>query len=231
VFAYLSGSYFARGVPTTFTQGSTTLCGAMYSFTAFTFGLASGQAPPAQSIQWTMDSGFLPALTTSFTRNNVAIAITNFADRVVIGGNPLALVYTRVAVTNHGTAAVTVPPGGSGPNLVRLTAVSDTVAAGQTVNNDFVAAVDRFGGTQAFPSTATRTAPAATLDTARATCCWSAGRRRCKGPIPTAPTGTSTAYGRRHGYGRSTWRRPTTPASSASSSTTPRPSSAPACAR
>ncbi|MGH9885169.1 MAG: RICIN domain-containing protein, partial [bacterium] len=28
VFAYLSGSYFARGVPTTFTQGSTSLCGA-----------------------------------------------------------------------------------------------------------------------------------------------------------------------------------------------------------
>jgi len=168
VFAYLSGSYFARGVPTTFTQGSTNFCGAMYSFTAFTFGLAAGQAPPAQSIQWTMDSSFLPALTTSFTRNNVAIAITNFADRVVIGGNPLVLVYTRVAVTNNGTAAVTVPPGGSGPNLVRLTPVSDTVPAGQTVNNDFVAAVDRFGGTQAFPSTATLAASAPSFDAARA---------------------------------------------------------------
>lgn len=168
VFAYLSGSYFARGVPSTFTQGSTSFCGAMYSFSAFTFGLASGQAPPAQSIQWTMDQGFLPALTTSFTRNNVAIAITNFADRVVIGGNPLVLVYTRVAVTNNGTAAVTVPPGGSGPNLVRLTAASDTVQPGQTVNNDFVAAVDRFGGTQAFPSTATLAASAPSFDTARA---------------------------------------------------------------
>lgn len=168
VFAYLSGSYFARGVPTTFTQGSTSFCGAMYSFSAFTFGLASGQAPPAQSIQWTMDSGFLPGLTTSFTRNNVAIAITNFADRVVIGGNPFVLVYTRVAVTNHGTAAVTVPPGGSGPNLVRLTPANDTVAAGQTVNNDFVTAVDRFGGTEAFPSTATLAASAPGFDTARA---------------------------------------------------------------
>ena len=168
VFAYLSGSYFARGVPTTFTQGSTNLCGAMYSFSAFTFGLAAGQAPPAQSIQWTMDSGFLPALTTSFTRNNVGISITNFADRVVIGGNPFVLVYTRVAVTNNGTAAVTVPPGGSGPNLVRLTPVNDSVAAGQTVNNDFVAAVDRFGSTVAFPSTATLAASAPSFDVARA---------------------------------------------------------------
>src|SRR5438093_400643 len=48
-FAYLSGSYFARGVPTTFRQGSTSYCGAMYSFNAFTFGLAAGQSPPAQS--------------------------------------------------------------------------------------------------------------------------------------------------------------------------------------
>ena len=29
--------------------------------------------------------------------------------------------YVRVAVTNNGTAAVTVPPGGSGPNLIQLT--------------------------------------------------------------------------------------------------------------
>ncbi len=129
VFAYLSGSYFARGVPTTFTQGSTSFCGAMYSFSAFTFGLASGPGA-ARAVDPVDDGpGFLPALTTSFTRNNVAIAITNFADRVVIGGNPLVLVYTRVAVTNHGTAAVTVPPGGSGPNLVPADQASDTVAA------------------------------------------------------------------------------------------------------
>src|SRR5262245_49055889 len=49
-FAYLSGSYFARGVPTRFTQSGTTYCGAMYSFGVFTFGLAAGQSPPAQSI-------------------------------------------------------------------------------------------------------------------------------------------------------------------------------------
>ena len=151
-FAYLSGSYFARGVPTTFTQGSPRATAARwYSFSAFTFGLAAGQSPPAQSIQWTMDSGYLPALQTSFTRNNVAISITNFANRVVIGGNPFVLAYTRVSVTNNGTAAVTVPPGGSGPNLVRLTPVNDSVAAGQTRNHDFVSAIDRFGASRRVP--------------------------------------------------------------------------------
>jgi hypothetical protein len=165
-FAYLSGSYFARGVPTTFTQGSTTFCGAMYSFSVFTFGLAAGASPPAQSIQWTQDSSSLPALRTSFTRNNVAVSITNFANRVVIGSSPFVLAYTRVQVTNNGTASVTVPPGGSGPNLVRLTPVDDTVPAGQTRTHDFVSAIDRFGANVAYPSTATLASSAPSYNTA-----------------------------------------------------------------
>jgi hypothetical protein len=164
-FAYLSGSYFARGVPTRFTQGSTTYCGAMYSFGVFTFGLAAGQSPPAQSIQWTMENGYLPALRTSFTRNNVAISITNFANRVVLGGNPFVLVYTRITATNNGSATVTVPPGGSGPNLVRLTPAGDSVSPGQTRTHDFVAAVDRFGANVAYPSTATLASQAPNYDT------------------------------------------------------------------
>ena len=41
---YLSGSFFARGVQTTFTQGSTSFCGGMYSFGVYTFGLPSGRS-------------------------------------------------------------------------------------------------------------------------------------------------------------------------------------------
>src|SRR6266487_3498813 len=101
-FAYLSGSFFARGVPTTFTQGSTSYCGAMYSFGVYTFGLASGQAPAPGSVQWTMDSGYLPALTIAFSRNGLAVSIKNFADRVTIGGGSFELVYSRVSLTNSG---------------------------------------------------------------------------------------------------------------------------------
>jgi len=38
VFEYLSGSFFARGVNSTYNAGGTTICGGMYSFSAYTFG-------------------------------------------------------------------------------------------------------------------------------------------------------------------------------------------------
>ncbi|MGH2894097.1 MAG: hypothetical protein ACRDPM_12645, partial [Solirubrobacteraceae bacterium] len=151
-FEYLSGSYFARGVPTTYKRGNQSLCGAMYSFSAYTYGLAAGQAPAPGSVQWTMADNYLPAMTTSFTRNQVSISITDFANQQSIGGNPVELVYTRVSVTNHGSAAVSVPAGQSGPNLVSLNQSPDTVEPRQTVRHDFVAAVDTFSTTVPLPS-------------------------------------------------------------------------------
>jgi hypothetical protein len=158
-FAYLSGSYFARGVPAHYTQSGQTYCGAMYTFGAYNYGLAAGQAPAPGSVRWTMADGYLPALTTSFIRNDVAISITDFADKQTIGGNPVELVYTRVSVTNHGSSAVTVPAGQSGPNLVSLNQAPDTVSAGATVHHDFVAAVDTFGSGNPLPATATLSQP------------------------------------------------------------------------
>jgi hypothetical protein len=158
-FDYLSGSYFARGVPDTYQPGGKgqAYCGAMYSFGVYTYGLAAGQAPPAGSVQWTEADGYLPAMTTSFTRNDVAISITDFANEQSLGGSPVELVYTRVTVTDKGTAAVTVPSGQSGPNLVALNSASDTVQPGQTVHHDFVAAVDTFSTTTPLPSAAVLT--------------------------------------------------------------------------
>jgi Ricin-type beta-trefoil lectin domain len=149
VYEYLSGSFFARGVVNTYTQGSTSYCGAMYSFSAYDFG----GAPAAQSVQWTEANGYLPAMTTTRTVGSVVISITDFADKVTISGNPFLVVYARVAVTNNGTAAVSVPPGGSGPNLIQLTPTSlSTVQPGTTNDNDFVVAVDNFGTGVALPT-------------------------------------------------------------------------------
>ncbi|MGH3165354.1 MAG: NEW3 domain-containing protein, partial [Trebonia sp.] len=158
-FDYLSGSYFARGVPQTYQPGGTgqAYCGAMYSFGVYTYGLAAGQAPAAGSVQWTEADGYLPAMTTSFTRNDVAISITDFANEQSIGGTPTELVYTRVTVTNNGTAAADVPSDPSGPNLVTLNDESDTVQPGQTVHHDFVAAVDDFSTTTPLPGVAALT--------------------------------------------------------------------------
>lgn len=160
VTTFLSGSYFARGVPSVY---NSTYCGGMYSFSAYHYG---GNRP-AQSVQWSMDDGYLPALTTRFTSGPVTIAIKNFADKVTINGGPVMLVYTRVSVTDNGSAPVTVPPGGSGPGLVRLTSSSlDTVAPGATSDHDFVAAVDTFGTGAALPGASTLAAAAPGYDSA-----------------------------------------------------------------
>lgn len=159
VSTFLSGSFFARGVNATFNG----LCGGMYSFSAYTFG----GNPAAQSVQWTEDGGYLPAMRTARTSGNVGIVIKNFANRTVINGNAFMLVYTRVAITNNGSASVTVPPGGSGPNLLRLTSTAlDTVAPGQTSNHDFVVAVDNFGNGAAYPTGSTLSSNAPNYDTA-----------------------------------------------------------------
>ncbi|MBV9444353.1 MAG: RICIN domain-containing protein [Streptosporangiaceae bacterium] len=163
VFEYLSGSFFARGVPTTYTSGGTAYCGGMYTFSAYDFG----GAPGPNSVQWTEDSGYLPAMTTTRTVGSVTISIKDFADKVTISGNPFMLVYVRVAVTNNGSSAVSVPPGGSGPNLIQLTSSSlSTVQPGQTNNNDFVVAVDNFGTGVALPTGSALSANAPSLDSA-----------------------------------------------------------------
>ncbi|HEX5401554.1 MAG TPA: RICIN domain-containing protein, partial [Pseudonocardiaceae bacterium] len=160
VTSYLSGSFFARGVPTTFNNAGTTICGAMYSFSIYQLG----GVRPAQSVQWTQESGYLPAMTTSFTSGTTAVSIKDFADKVTIGGNPFMLIYSRVSVTNHGTAAVTIDPGGTGPNLLRLTSTTlNTVAPGATSNHDYVVAVDNFGTGAALPTGAALSAGAPTL--------------------------------------------------------------------
>jgi hypothetical protein len=163
VFEYLSGSFFARGVPTTYTSGSTSYCGGMYTFSAYDFGGAPGPG----SVQWTEDSGYLPAMTTTRTVGSVVISIKDFADKVTIGGSPFMLVYVRVAVTNNGSSAVTVPPGGSGPNLIQLTSSSlNVVQPGQTNNNDFVVAVDNFGTGVALPTGSALSSAAPGVDSA-----------------------------------------------------------------
>lgn len=152
--AYLSGSYYARGVPEHYTAGSTTFCGAMYSFGVYNFGLAAGQKPAPGSVTWTEGEGYLPAMTTAFSRGGADISITNFADQQSIGKSPVELVYTRVTVHNPGKTPIVVPPGATGANLVTLASAPDSVAPGRTVTHDYVAAVDTFSATTALPAAA-----------------------------------------------------------------------------
>jgi hypothetical protein len=174
-FEYASGAFFARGVgastykiaygtlPDHAPSAGTTICGAMYSFGVTT----AGGSPASGSIQWTMADGYLPAFTTAFTRNQVAISITDFEDKVSIGGHAFGLVYSRVAVTNNGTAPATIDPAPSA-GLVGLTSNATTVAAGQSVHHDYVVAVDDFGSGQPLPTGSTLSSSAPTFDQAYA---------------------------------------------------------------
>ena len=102
---------------------------------------------------WTNADGYLPALVTSFTSGGARVSITNFGDRVVIGGNPYVLIYSRVAVHNPTGQPVTVDPQPSA-GLVPLNSAPDQVGPGTTVDHDYAVAEDRFGGTYAWPTAA-----------------------------------------------------------------------------
>jgi hypothetical protein len=154
-FAYVSGSFFARGVGTsTFkivygksTYVGMTVCGAMYGFGVAT----AGGVPAAGSVTWTMDQNYLPAFTTTLTRNGIQIAIKNFADKATISGHDFGVVYSRVTLTNNTSSSTSVDPQPSA-GLTALTSNALTLAPGQSVSHDYAVAIDDFGSGQTLPT-------------------------------------------------------------------------------
>jgi hypothetical protein len=102
---------------------------------------------------WKNADSYLPALVTSFEADGADVSITNFGDRVVLGGHPYVAIYSRVQVHNPTTRSVNADPEATS-GLLPLNAVSDIVKPGATVDHDYVVAADRFGGTYAWPSDA-----------------------------------------------------------------------------
>jgi len=110
------------------------------------FGIYDGT-----TLTWTDADGYLPAQVTAFHRSGAAVAITEFADRVVIGGHAFVAVYCRVAVHNPTDHPVTADPDPSA-GLVPLDHAPDTVAPGHSADHDYVVAADRFGSDAAWPT-------------------------------------------------------------------------------
>jgi hypothetical protein len=140
VFEYLSGSFFARGVVNTYTANAKSYCGAMYSFSAYDFG----GAPGPQLVQWTEDSGYLPAMTTTRTVGSV-VAVDSFGTGVALPtGSVLSAsapaystAYSQMAAYWNGRLADTASfslPNVSLPNTGNLaspgTAMSNAFKAG-----------------------------------------------------------------------------------------------------
>jgi hypothetical protein len=111
---------------------------------------------------WTDADGWLPAQVTTFHHAGARVAITEFADRVVLEGDPYVAVYSRVAVTNPTDQPVDADPLAA-PDLVPIARGSDLVAPHTTSIHDYVVATDRFGTTDSWP-TATALARAGTFE-------------------------------------------------------------------
>ena len=112
----------------------------------FGFGIYDGQ-----QTTWTDMDGYLPAQITTFNHGGALVSITEFADKVVIGGNDFVAVYSRVSVQNLTGHVVKGDPRAS-LGLIPLDNAPDPVPPHETVDHDYVVAVDRFGNTYPWPS-------------------------------------------------------------------------------
>jgi hypothetical protein len=114
----------------------------------FGFGIYTGTRTT-----WADAQGYLPAQITTFPHAGAIVTITEFADRVVLGGDAFVAVYCRVAVRNPTSHAVLADPDASAA-LVPLNAAPDTVKAHGSAVHDYVLAVDRFGNQYPWPTSA-----------------------------------------------------------------------------
>ncbi len=105
----------------------------------------------ARSTTWTDVDGYLPAQITTFHRSGAVVSITEFADRVVLGGDAYVAVYSRVAVHNPTNRVVEADPEPS-PGLVPLDDAPVAVEPHASVQHDYVVAVDRFGNAYPWPT-------------------------------------------------------------------------------
>ncbi len=106
-----------------------------------------------QRLTWTNAEGSLPALVTRFRAGGAVVTITEFGDRIDVGGHPFVAVYSRVHVADDTDRPLTVDPRPSA-GLVALTDRPATVPAHGSVDHDYVVATDRFGASTAYPAAA-----------------------------------------------------------------------------
>ena len=103
---------------------------------------------------WANADGYLPALVTTFHASGATIQITNFGDKVTVGGHAYVAIYSRVRVTNPTGQALTIDPQPSTGLIPLNPNQGNAVPAHASVNHDYVVAADRFGASYPWPSAA-----------------------------------------------------------------------------
>ena len=98
-------------------------------------------------------TGTCPRRSRTFQHDGTSVTITEFADRLVVGGHAFVAVYSRVAIENrtaHTIAADPQPAAG----LIPLNNPPVLVQSHSKTTHDYVITVDRFGNRYAWPSRA-----------------------------------------------------------------------------
>jgi hypothetical protein len=111
----------------------------------FGFGIYTGSAA-----SWADADGYLPAQITTFRHAGAVVSITEFADRLVLGGDAYVAVYSRISIQNSTDRVVMANPGASS-GLVSLNTAPNAVKPHASVIHDYVVAVDRFGHYSPWP--------------------------------------------------------------------------------
>ena len=112
----------------------------------FGFGLYRGGRT-----SWEDADGYLPAQITTFRRGAALVRITEFVDRLVLGGDAYVAVYVRVAVENSTGHVIRADPAPS-PGLVPLAAGPDLVAPHSESVHDYVVAGTASGASTRGPA-------------------------------------------------------------------------------
>jgi hypothetical protein len=112
----------------------------------FGFGIYNGTPTT-----WTDADGYLPAQITSFDSSGAEVAITEFADKLIIDSRAYVAVYSRVAVDNPTGHIVMANPEAT-PGMVVLETAPNYVRPHASVVHDYVVAVDRFGNNYPWPT-------------------------------------------------------------------------------
>ena len=144
VVACLGGSFFviSGGQPG---SGSTT----PVTGTTYGYGIYNDTRTT-----WANADGYLPALVTTFHASGATIQVTNFGDKVTVGGHAYVAIYSRVRVTNPTGQPLSIDPQPSTGLIPLNPSQGNTVPAHGAVNHDYVVAADRFGGSYPWPSSA-----------------------------------------------------------------------------
>lgn len=114
--------------------------------TVITFGISN----ISSKISWYNSEGWLPCFVSEFRKDGNDCKIENFADRVVIDGNPFEIAYSRLTIKNNSQKPLALPRVSK--LLIPLNEQKSVVAAGESVQLDFAVGADRFGGNYPYPS-------------------------------------------------------------------------------